>query len=308
MYDMIIIGAGTAGLTAGIYAARAGRDVLVLEEKLYGGQIVNTPEIENYPALPHISGYEFATNLYSQATDLGVKVEYCKATGIVDHKDHKEVQTVDHSYKTRTVILATGARNRLLGLPDEERLTGSGISYCATCDGAFFRGKIVAVVGGGNTALDDALFLSNYCEKVYLIHRRDTFRGEIGKKMALESRQNVEFILNSQVIALHGTDRLHALTVSDISGIEREIEVEGLFVAIGQVPENHAFANLIQLDANGYVRAGEDCKTNIPGIFTAGDCRTKKIKQLTTAVADGAVAALSACEYMDQEREDVFSI
>lgn len=308
MYDMIIIGAGTAGLTAGIYAARAGRNVLVLEENIYGGQIVNTPEIENYPAIPHISGYEFATNLYSQATDLGVQVEYNKATGIVDHTEYKEVQTMDKQYQTRTVILATGARNRILGLPDEERLIGAGISYCATCDGAFFQGKKVAVVGGGNTALDDALFLSNYCERVYLIHRRDTFRGEIGKKTALESRQNVEFILNSQVIELHGTDRLYAITVSDTSGLEREIGVAGLFVAIGQVPENHAFANLVHLDANGYVRAGEDCKTNIPGIFTAGDCRTKKIKQLTTAVADGAVAALAACEYIDQERKNVFSI
>lgn len=302
MYDIIIVGAGTAGLTAGIYAARAGRTVLVLEENLYGGQIINTPEIENYPAISRISGYEFATNLYQQTTELGVKVEYSKVTGLVDHKTYKEVKTESKEYQTRTIILATGAKNRPLGLPDERRLIGKGISYCATCDGAFFRGKKVAVVGGGNTALDDAHFLSNYCEFVYLIHRRDTFRGEARKKLTLESKQNVEFVLNSQVVDLHGTDSLEAITIRDKQGIERQIDVAGLFIAIGQTPENEAFANLIHLDSGGYIKAGEDCKTNIPGIFVAGDCRTKKIKQLTTAVADGAVAALAACEYIDEVR------
>ncbi len=308
MYDIIIIGAGTAGLTAGIYAARAGRTVLVLEGNMYGGQIVNTTEIENYPAIRHISGYEFATNLYEQATELGVKVEYRQVTGIRTCRTYKEVQTKEEQYQARAVIIATGAKNRMLGLPDEQRLIGAGVSYCATCDGAFFRGKKVAVVGGGNTALDDALFLSNDCETVYLIHRRETFRGEAGKRKVLEARRNVVFILNSRVVELHGMNRLEAITVEDGQKIRQKIDVAGLFVAIGQEPENQAFADLVQLDNGGYIRAGEDCVTNAPGIFTAGDCRTKKIKQLTTAVADGAVAALAACEYIDQENEDVFGI
>lgn len=262
IYDMIIVGAGTAGLSAAIYGARAGKKVLVLEANTYGGQIVRSPEVENYPGIAHISGYEFAQNLYEQAVNLGAEVEFENVVEIRADGREKYVVTEDNEYTALSVILATGAINRPLGVEGEDDFVGAGISYCATCDGAFFKGKDVAVVGGGSTALEDALFLSAYCRKVYLIHRRDAFRGEQKYVDNLKTKDNIEFVLNSQVTALHGDSFLEAVEVKDkVSGETRTIPVSGLFVAIGQMPQNDSFANLIQLDKSGYIAAGEDCRT-----------------------------------------------
>ena len=312
MKDVIIIGAGMAGLTAAIYALRAGKSVLVLEQGNYGGQIINTPKVENYPGIEQISGYEFAAGLYRQAEKLGMEYRSEKVTDIrleggAEAKEelssasletgNKIVETTEQSYRARAVILATGAKNRPLGIEKEAEYTGRGISYCATCDGMFFRGKKVAVVGGGNTALEDAAFLSNYCEKVYLIHRRETFRGEEKLVKELRKKENVEFFLNKTVQELEGGATLQAVVLRDkISGEESRLEISGLFVAIGQMPENGVFAGLVDLDENGYILAGEDCRTNVEGIFAAGDCRKKTVRQLTTAAADGAVAALAAAQ------------
>ena len=263
MYDIIIIGAGPAGMTAAIYARRAAKTVLVLEALSYGGQIINTPDIENYPAAAHVSGFDFATGVYNQAKELGAEFKFEKALEIVDRGEDR------------------------------------GISYCATCDGAFYRKKTVAVVGGGNTALEDALYLSDVAEKVYLIHRRDSFRGEEASVSLLRERDNVEFVLNSTVKELHFEKKLSAVTVEDKSGAERKIEVDGLFVAVGRTPENRDFASVIELDGSGYAVAGEDCRTKTDGIFVAGDNRTKEVRQLVTAAADGAVAATAAVSYIN---------
>ncbi len=299
MTDIIIIGAGTAGLSAAIYALRAGKSVLLMEQLTYGGQIINTPEVENYPGIKSISGFDFAQGLYEQAEALGAELKYEQVTGIEDG-EVKKVKTSGGEYECKAIILATGAKNRPLGLDKETEFIGSGISYCATCDGAFFKGRVVAVNGGGNTALEDALFLSNYCKKVYLIHRRDEFRGEAKQVDKLKERENIEFVLNSTITELLGEDELKGVRVHDkVSGEDKDIELDGLFIAIGQMPENAAFAPLVELDKGGYIVAGEDCRTNVDGIYAAGDCRTKTVRQLTTAAADGAIAALAACAYID---------
>lgn len=304
MYDILVVGAGTAGLSAAIYGVRAGKKVIVLEKKNYGGQIVNSPEIVNYPGISKISGFAFAKELYEQAVSLGAEYQ----TGRVVHIERLldtagwqvEVSQSDgetKEYLTRTVILATGARNRPLGLEREDALIGAGVSYCATCDGMFFRGKDVAVVGGGNTALEDAMFLTGYCRKVYLVHRREGFRGEEKLLHALQKKENLSFVLNSVVEELIGDTSLTSVKIRNVdSGACTEIPVSGLFVAIGQMPDNSDFEEIIELDDKGYILASEDCKTGTPGIFTAGDCRTKNVRQLATAASDGAVAALAACE------------
>jgi thioredoxin reductase (NADPH) len=265
---------------------------------MYGGQIINTPEIENYPGIKHISGYEFATNLYEQAMNLGAEVRFEKVVEIRSEEEHKVVVTDQTQYQGRSIILATGAKNRQLGLDKETDLIGAGISYCATCDGAFYKGKEVAVNGGGSTALEDAIFLSAYCSKVYLIHRRDTFRGEEKLLKSLKQKPNVEFVLNTTIVKLLGEQKLEGIITKNTKEEERQLTINGLFVAIGQVPENVIFSNIVDLDHGGYIKALEDCKTNVEGIFVAGDCRTKAIRQLTTAASDGAVAGLAACEYI----------
>ena len=299
MYDIALVGAGPAGLSAAIYGTRAGKSVVVFEAMTYGGQIVNTPEIENYPGIRQISGFDFATGLYEQATGLGAEVVYEKVTRIEDNGSYKRVLTESGSYEARSVILATGAKNRPLGLDHEQELIGAGISYCATCDGAFFKGKDVAVVGGGSTALEDAAYLCGYCRTVYLVHRRSQFRGEEAVVEKLRQKPNIIFELDSRVIRLNGESRLESIEVEQVqTGEIRTIPVDGLFVAIGQMPDNQAFSDLVNVDDAGYIRAMESCETNVPGIFTAGDCRTKKVRQLATAAADGAVAALAACDYL----------
>ncbi len=300
MYDIIIVGAGPAGLSAAIYGVRAGKTVLLLERTTYGGQIIKTLEIENYPGIKNISGFEFATNLYEQATSLGAEVVYDNVTSIEDKEEYKLVKTDNNEYQAKAVILATGAKNRPLGVDGEDALIGSGISYCATCDGAFFRGKDVAIVGGGNTALEDAMFLAEYCNKVYLIHRRDSFRGEEALSERLKAKPNIEFVLDSVVTSLEGKFALEGVKVKNKkTDEETDIKVAGLFVAIGQMPENQGFADIVDLDEKGYIAAGETCTTKTKGIFTAGDCRTKNIRQIATAASDGAIAALAAVEYVN---------
>ena len=296
MYDIIIVGAGPAGLTSAIYARRAMKSVLVLEALSYGGQIINTLSIENYPAMPGVSGFDFATNLYNQAKDLGADIKFEKVLEIKDGS-LKKVVTSKEEYECKCVIIATGCENRKLGLPLEEELTGRGISYCATCDGNFYKGKIVAVVGGGNTALEDALYLSDIASKVYLIHRREKFRGEESTLNLLKKKKTIEFILNSNVTKLVGNDKLEKIIVND----DKEIDVSGLFVAIGKIPENENFRKLIDLDDNGYIDSSEDCHTNVSGIFVAGDARKKDLRQLVTATSDGAVAANEAIKYINEE-------
>jgi len=299
MYDIIIIGAGPAGLSAAIYGVRAGKSVLVLEADSYGGQIINTPEIENYPAIKHISGYDFATNLYEQAMELGAKVQFEKVLEIKSEDHEKKVITDSNQYNAKTIIIATGAKSRTLGLDREKQLIGRGVSYCATCDGGFFKGKEVAINGGGSTALEEALYLSSFCTKVYLIHRRDAFRGEEKLLLQLQEKENVEFVLNSSITELIGNNKLEGIKVRNVkTDATLTIPISGLFIAIGQVPENEIFSNLVNLDNSGYINATEDCKTNLEGIYVAGDTRTKRIRQLTTAASDGAVAALAACEYI----------
>ena len=298
MYDIIIVGAGPAGLTAAIYARRAEKKVLVLEANTYGGQIISTLDIENYPGERHISGYDFATKLYNQAKDLGTEVVFEKVVDI-KNGDEKEVITNKNSYKGKTVILATGSFNRKLGLDKEDEFIGKGISYCATCDGAFYKNKDVAVAGGGNTALQDALYLSDIVNKVYLIHRRDSFRGAEKTFNELKEKDNVIFIYNSTVTKLNGTDKLESIDVKDNNDNTANINVDGLFIAIGRIPENRSFAKLIDLDDLGYAKAGEDCHTNVDGIFVAGDNRVKTLRQLVTATGDGGVAATEAIKYIN---------
>ena len=292
MYDIIIVGAGPAGLTAGIYAKRASKSVLILEALSYGGQIINTLNIENYPGELNISGFDFATKLYNQAKELGVEIKFEKVTEI---NDKKEVITNKGTYSAKAIIIATGCNNRKLGLSNEDLLIGKGISYCATCDGNFYKNKDVAVVGGGNTALDDALYLSNIANKVYLIHRREEFRGDKKTLDLLKEKSNVEFVLNSNVIKLIANEKLEGIEVTN----NREIKIDGLFVAIGRVPNNDMFKELVNIDDSGYIIANEDCHTNIPYIFVAGDNRTKEVRQIVTATSDGAVAGVEAIKYIN---------
>lgn len=298
MYDIIIIGAGPAGMTAAIYARRASKSVLLLEAKSYGGQIINTPDIENYPVEAHISGFDFAQKLYEQTKALGAEFKFEKAVEIKDEGSTKTVVTVKDSYTAKAVIIATGSENRKLGVEGEDKLVGRGISYCATCDGAFYRNKVVAVVGGGNTALEDALYLADLAQTVYLIHRRDEFRGEEANAERLRERENVKLVLNSTVTKLNAEKRLKSIEVTNKNGEVTELEVNGLFVAVGRVPENQNFASVAELDQAGYVAASENCRTKTPGIFAAGDNRVKEVRQLVTAASDGAVAATEAVKYI----------
>ncbi len=299
LIDIIIIGGGTAGLTAAIYSARAGKTVTVLEGNIFGGQIVSSPHVENYPGIKKISGADFSFALYEQAAELGVSFANKKVTGIKENGKTKVVTTENEIFECKAVIIATGAKNRALGLEREEQLIGKGVSYCATCDGAFYKNKEVAVVGGGNTALEDTAFLAEYCEKVYLIHRRDKFRGEQKTVDMLLAKANVQIVTDAVVTKLVGGEVLEAIEISNLKTNEvKTVSVSGVFVAIGQIPQNEPFSKLVELDSTGYVVAGEDCKTKAEGIFVAGDCRTKSVRQLSTAASDGTVAALAACEFI----------
>lgn len=301
MLDMVIIGAGPAGLTAAIYARRANKKVLLLEKAAFGGQITYSPKVENYPGFACVSGSELADKLVEQVLALGADVELETVTGIRDNGDSKTVLTEEGgSYETRAVIIAAGAQHRTLGLPGEERFIGEGISFCAVCDGAFYEGKTVGLVGGGNTALQEAILLSETCKKVIIIQNLDFLTGEARLQEALRKRDNVEVITGTVVAALPDTDTLCSVTLEKIAdGSRWELPVDGLFVAIGLKPENRAFAAVAELDEAGYIDSGEDCLTDTPGVFVAGDCRRKAVRQVTTAAADGTVAAIAACRYVD---------
>lgn len=295
MKDVIIIGGGPAGLTAALYASRSGQSVLLLESENVGGQITSAPLVENYPGTPQISGMLFADQLFEQVMGLGIEFELEKAVKIIDHGNHKTVVTEDGKHEGRAVIIATGAKHRHLGLPREHDLIGHGISYCAVCDGAFYKNKTVAVVGGGNSAICEALFLSAICQKVYIIHRRDAFRADAAIVNRLASFENVTFLTGRVVDALEGDSSLQSIRVRSLTtGEASRLEVDALFVAIGHAPDNRAFEPHVTLDEDGYIIASEDGVTNTPGIFVAGDCRKKAVRQLTTAVGDGANAATSA--------------
>ena len=284
MYDIIIIGAGPSGMSAALYALRANKKVLLLEKKCYGGQIINASNIENYPALPNVSGYDFATNLYNQIKSLGVILKYEE---VLEVTDKKEVITTKDTYKGKNIIIATGLKKRKLNLENEDKLLGSGISYCATCDGNFYKNKNVAVVGGGNTALEDALYLSNIASKVYLIHRRDNFRGE--KKL----------ILSSNITKIIGEDNLNSIEITDNRNNISKLEIDGLFIAIGNIPDNNRFKNIIDLDENGYIIANANLKTKTDNIYVAGDTRVKTLRQLVTATSDGAIAVTEITKEME---------
>ena len=300
MYDLIIIGGGPAGLTAATYARRAGKQVLVIEKNAFGGQITWSPRVENFPGYLSVSGVELGDKLLEQAMEQGAETELEEVCGIRRESDHWLVSCESGAaFMSKALILAVGARPRMLGVEREEELIGSGVCYCAVCDGAFYAGRDVAVCGGGNSALQDALLLSESCRRVYLVHRRASFRGERKLVETLEGKENVEFVLNARVRAFLGEDEVTGLSLEQ-NGAERELTVDGVFVAIGHQPDNGAFAAYLELDGAGYAASGEDCRTVTPGLFVAGDCRTKTVRQLTTAAADGAVAALAACEYLDE--------
>lgn len=301
IYDLVIIGAGPAGLAAGIYAARAELKVIILEKMVSGGQIINTYEVDNYPGIPGVSGYELAVKFKEHCDKLGVKFEDGDVTGLKTTDDKYKIVELnsEKSYKTKTVLIASGAVNRKLGVKGEEELTGMGVSYCATCDGAFYKNRITAVVGGGDVAVEDAIFLARLCKKVYVIHRRDEFRAAKTLVTALNSLDNVEIIYDSVVDEIMGTDMVTGLRLHNVKNDEsRELEISGAFIAVGNTPSSQAFIPQIAADSHGYIIAGEDCITNVEGIFAAGDVRTKKLRQVITAAADGANAVTSIEGYI----------
>ena len=300
MYDIIVVGGGPAGLTAALYALRAGKSVLVIEKSTFGGQITWSPKVENYPAIPSVSGTELGDRLMAQAEAQGAEFELDEVISAELDGDVKRVKTdFGGEFEAKALIIAVGAKPRMLGLEREEELVGNGVCFCAVCDGAFYKNRPVAVTGGGNSALQDAVLLSDTCSKVYLIHRRATFRGEAKLVETLRSKDNVEFVLESSVTALHGENELSGITVTNKDGASRDISVDGLFVAVGHAPDNGVFAQLMELDEAGYAASDESCLTKTRGVFVAGDCRRKAVRQLTTAAADGSAAALAACSYID---------
>ena len=301
MYDIIVIGAGPAGLTAAIYARRAGKSVLILERDSFGGQIVFSPKVENYPGFESVSGAELADKLVSQALFQGADVEVETVTGIRTEDGVHHVETEEgNAYACRAVIIANGARHRHLGVPNEEKFIGDGISFCAVCDGAFYKDKTVGLVGGGNSALQEAILLSETSKKVYVVQNLDFLTGEQKLQEILAKRDNVEVILGTVVASIPSGPAFRGIVTRRVAdGHEEMLSVDGMFVAIGLEPENGAFEGLVALDKAGYIDAGEDCTTKTPGVFVAGDCRRKQVRQVTTATGDGAVAAIAACRYID---------
>ena len=297
MYDIIIIGGGPAGLTAALYAKRANKSVLVIEKATFGGQITYSPKVENIPGFLSLSGNEFAEKLIEQVLEQGAEVEMAEVTGITK-ADTFTVHTDGGDFEGKTVIIATGAKHRLLGLDREEAFIGEGISFCAVCDGAFYEGKTVAVIGGGNSALQEAILLSDLAKKVYVVQNLDYLTGEPKLQEQLYAKDNVEIILGTVVKELLGDTELNGIKVENGAG-ERTLQIDGMFVAIGLIPQNEPFAEHISLNAWGYAESSEDCKTTTEGIFVAGDCRSKRIRQVATAAADGAIAALAAVDFID---------
>ena len=296
MYDLIVIGSGPAGLSAAVYGKRAGLDLLVLEKNpMSGGQVLNTYEVDNYLGMPGMDGFDMGTRFREHADKLGVEFMEATALSLEDRGGHKLVRTDQGELEAKTVILATGAVHALLGVPGEERLSGKGVSYCATCDGAFFRGRTVAVVGGGDVALEDAIYLARSCEKVYLVHRRDELRGAMVLQQELKALPNVEILYSHVVEEIMGEEAVEAVTLKDRKTEKSfRLPVAGVFVAVGIRPQTELVQGLAACDESGYVLAGEDCATDVRGLFAAGDVRRKPLRQIVTAVADGANAAVSA--------------
>ena len=298
-YDIAIVGGGPAGMTAALYAARAGKNVILFEGEMLGGQILPTRKIENYPALPDVDGYTFADGLTKQITALGVEIVYATVTKVEKTEGGFSLLTSGETYEAQAVILATGLKHRKLGLVEEDSLIGCGVSFCATCDGMFFRRREVAVVGGGNTAVQDALVLSEYCSRVYLIHRRNELRAEKNLAEQMQAKENIEFIGETVIEELEGEEALQSLTLRNVTtGAVQYLPVAALFEAIGQLPQNAVFSEIVELDEDGYFITDNECRTSCPGIFAAGDACRKTVRQLTTAVSDGTIAALSAVEYL----------
>lgn len=305
MYDLIIIGSGPAGLSAAVYAKRAGLNMLIIEKNpVSGGQIIDTYEVDNYLGIPGVNGFDLAMKFREHADKLGAEFADGIVTGIEkisadNGKAIFKVNTEETSYETRTVVIAAGAHHSKLGIPGEEEYIGKGVSYCATCDGAFYKGKVAAVNGGGDVAVEDAIFLARFCEKVYLIHRRDELRAAKILQDELFGLPNVEVIWDSVVQEIQGEDKVNNLRVKNIKENKvSDLNVDGIFVAIGIHPTTESFADIVECDENGYVIAGEDCATNVPGIFVAGDCRKKRLRQIVTSVADGANAVTAAQDYL----------
>ena len=301
MIDTAIIGAGCAGLTAAIYSLRAGLKPIIFEKSIYGGQIAITSEVENYPAFEKISGAELAQRMYNQAESLGADIRFEPISSVDFSDDKKIITTSKEVYQAKTVIIANGVKRRTLDCPGEKEYTGKGVSYCATCDGAFFRNRITAVVGGGNTALEDALYLANICKKVYLIHRRDTFRGEKALADSVIANENIEILYDNIVEQITGEKIVNGLDLlNKKTGKKSHIDINGVFIAIGLKPDNSMFSPYINTDENGYFIVDETCTTNIKGVFVAGDSRSKPLRQIVTATADGAVAAWQAANYLNK--------
>ena len=298
MYDIIIIGGGPAGLSAAIYAARALKKALIIEEANFGGQITQALEVENYPGYEKISGMELGEKMYKQATQLGAESIYGTVTKITKEKEIFQITVGEKIYQSKVVIYGAGASPRKLGLEEESKYIGSGVSYCATCDGAFFKEKTVCVVGGGNTAVDDAIYLSNICKKVYLIHRRDAFRAEPIKVKLLKEHKNVEIITPANIKEIKGAGKVEEVIIHH-GDKEEKLSVEGVFVAIGHVPNTALIKDLVPLNDNGYVITNHELETSLPGFYAVGDVREKLIRQVTTATSDGTIAAISACEYLE---------
>lgn len=295
MYDIIIVGCGPAGLTAAIYALRANKKILILEKDNIGGQITSSLKVENFPGFKQISGNDLMNNLYEQAIDLGCEINIEEVIKIKDGKI-KTVITEENEYETKSLIIATGCKNRLLGIDREEEFIGNGISFCVACDGAFYKDKVVAVIGGGNSAVINALSLSEICKKVYLIQNLDFLTAEDMLKERIKEKNNIEIMYNSKVVKLIGDDELKSIEVSGKE--DKIIAIDGMFISIGQIPQNDIFKGIIDLNEQNYIKSIE-CLTNKEGIFVAGDCREKKIRQLTTAAGDGTIAALEAINYLN---------
>ena len=299
-YDLIIVGAGPAGMTAALYALRAEKSVLLLDGAGYGGQITLSDCVENYPGIANVNGYDLAEGMMAQLRPLGVQLENANVTGLEKMDGGYRVLTAAEAYEARAVLLATGVTHRKLGVVGEEKFLGRGVSFCAVCDGGFFRKKEVAVIGGGNTAVQDALYLSEFCAKVYLIHRREGFRAEERLLEKARRTENIVFLTDTVVQEMRGDLRLGSLVLKNVkTDEEQELPVSGAFEAIGSIPQNQPFGDLVPLDRDGYFKIDDSCVTPMPGLFVAGDCRAKRVRQLTTATADGTVAALAAIEYMD---------
>lgn len=299
MHDLIIIGSGPAGLSAAVYGRRVGFSTLVIEKNpMSGGQVLNTYEVDNYLGLPGINGFDMGMKFREHAEKMQAEFIEADVLGVEDMGDYKLVKTTDGDYEAKAVIIASGASHSHLGVPGEEELSGMGVSYCATCDGAFFRGKTVAVIGGGDVAVEDAIFLARACEKVYLIHRRDSLRAAQSLQDTMLALPNVEVCWNSVVESINGEGRVNSITlVHKNGGTKSELAVQGVFIAVGIKPNSESFINNIAADEKGYLIAGEDCATSMPGVFAAGDIRTKKLRQIVTAVADGANAVEGIQEY-----------